>query len=211
MADDVETRPDEQHAVPGSGEVGLLVVLNGCFSREAGCGWSGHWRWRCLLPTAHFAVAALFQRDARTIKYRLLPDGGPWLPSRPSLCHTSGVGKLVSQSLKDCVGHCKTSANFQHFYSIIQPRQHPTSVNSAESSSQRHGYKNHRNEAINTLSLASRTQLLELKRLSRAVFCLHMPELQWNMLGNCFLLWVVRFWLIRRRSLWTVLVQILWV
>lgn len=112
-------------------------------------------------------------------KYRLLPDGGPGPPSGPSLCHTSGVGKSVSQSLKDCVGHCKTSANFQHCYSMIQPRQHPPSVNSAESSSQRHGYKNHRNEA-------SCTGLLELKRLSRAVFYPHLPELQWNVLGNCF-------------------------
>ena len=42
IADDVETRPDKQLDVLGSsGEVGLLVVLNGFCSHEASCGWSG--------------------------------------------------------------------------------------------------------------------------------------------------------------------------
>ena len=31
----------------------------------------------------------------------LLPGGGPGLSSVPSLCHTSGVGKSVSQSLNN--------------------------------------------------------------------------------------------------------------
>ena len=80
------------------------------------------------------------------IKSVLLPRGGPGLSSGPSLCHTSSVGKSVSQTLNDRVVHYKTSASFQHCCSTIQPRHRgQPSVNITESSSQRHGYKSLRN------------------------------------------------------------------
>ena len=43
----------------------------------------------------------------------LLPGGGPGLSSVPSgLCHTSGVGRSVSQCLNDGVARYRTSVNF---------------------------------------------------------------------------------------------------
>ena len=61
------------------------------------------------------------------------------------LCHTSSVGRSVCQCLNDWVARYRTSVNFPHCCSIIQPCQCPPSVNIAESSSQRHGYKSPRN------------------------------------------------------------------
>lgn len=76
-------RPGQKNSTSGSG--------------TSDC-WSSSWKDVVLvMPAAH---ALKRPQDNKSV---LLPGGGPGPSSMPCLCHTSGVGKSVSQSLNDWV------------------------------------------------------------------------------------------------------------